>query len=286
MSFPYRKLITKSGSSFSIVHTIAPHLTTPNHYHPEYELVYMKKGNGIHFIGNYNGLFNEGCMVFVGRNVPQHWISSKKYHEIDSHHEVEGIVLNFSYTCLGNNFFSLPEMEFINCFLKNSCCAYLVKGATKQQLAKLLEKLLTLSGPDKIQIFISILSILSRSNNLKQLFQKKDFYTPAHPDKRIEKTLKFLGENYLRPIKLEEISSHAGMSASSFSRFFRQKTNQTIQSYLIDLRIRHAGKLLTYTQLPIETICFDSGFRNISHFNRIFKRIYSVCPSTFRKNYI
>lgn len=285
MPLPYKKLIGKTGSSFSIVHTLAPRLSTPWHYHPEFELVYMKQGDGTVFIGDYNGTFEAGCMVFVGRNVPQHWISSRKYHQDGSNLQIEGLVLNFAPDCFGEQFFSLPEMQSVGFFLEKTNSACLVQGETRKKLANLLEQLLQETGPDKIRSFIEILRILSESNELKTLFHSKQDASAFHPDERIEKAFQYLSEHYLLPVRLEELASQISMNPSAFSRLFRQKTNQTVQSYLLDLRIRHASRLLTKTKMPVENVCFDSGFRNLSHFNRIFKRIYQLSPTAYRQKY-
>ncbi|TKG92909.1 AraC family transcriptional regulator [Puteibacter caeruleilacunae] len=285
MPTPIKKLITKPGTSFSVVHTIAAHLSTPWHYHPEYELVYMKKGSGIRYIGDSIGTFEEGEMVFVGRNVPQHWISSSKYYQSDSQLSIEGIVVNFSSVCLGENFFLIPEMQRIDHFLKSVNGACRVTKETRLILADLLEQIKDEAGAGKVQLLIRILDVLSNSNDLEILSNKNYLSQLRHSDNRIEVALQFISEHYLSAISLAEIAEKVFMNASAFSRIFKQKTNKTIQEYILDLRIGHAQRMLTHTMLPIERVCYESGFNNLSHFNRIFKRYTMVTPKVFRSKY-
>ena len=285
MPTPIKKLITKPGTSFSVVHTIAPHLSTPWHYHPEYELVYMKKGSGIRYIGDSMGTFEEGEMVFVGRNVPQHWISSSEYYQSENNLTIEGIVVNFSAMCFGETFFLIPEMQKIDHFLKSVNGACRVTKQTRIQLAGLLEQIKDKEGAGKVQLLIHILDVLSTSNDL-EILSNKDFSSQIkHSDNRIEVALQYISEHYLSTISLSEIAEKVFMNASAFSRIFKQKTNKTIQEYILDLRIEHAQRMLTHTMLPIERVCYESGFNNLSHFNRVFKRYTAVTPKVFRGKY-
>ena len=75
------------------------------------------------------------------------------------------------------------------------------------------------------------------------------------------------------------------MSPSSFSRFFRQHTDRTLTSYLIDIRLGHAARELVDTSQNISEICYQCGFNNLSNFNRIFKAKRGMSPREFRQIY-
>jgi len=76
-----------------------------------------------------------------------------------------------------------------------------------------------------------------------------------------------------------------GMSPSSFSRFFKQHTNRTLSSYLIDIRLGQAARALVDTSQNISEICYACGFNNLSNFNRIFKAKRGMSPREFRQIY-
>src|SRR6478752_8575385 len=79
------------------------------HYHPELELHYVIKGEGVRFIGDNISNFSPGEILFMGQNLPHTWRCKEEYFQEASNLQVEAIVLQFLPTCLGKDFLSLPE---------------------------------------------------------------------------------------------------------------------------------------------------------------------------------
>jgi AraC-like DNA-binding protein len=73
------------------------------------------------------------------------------------------------------------------------------------------------------------------------------------------------------------------MSGPSFSRFFRRATNRTFRAFLNQVRVGHASQLLLETDRSVADVCFDSGFSNLSNFNRQFLRLRKVSPRDYRR---
>ena len=61
------------------------------------------------------------------------------------------------------------------------------------------------------------------------------------------------------------------MSNSVFSRFFKKNTGHGFVRYLNRMRINRACVLLAKSEMPVTDICFETGFNNISNFNRQFR---------------
>jgi len=72
-------------------------------------------------------------------------------------------------------------------------------------------------------------------------------------------------------------------SPSYLSRIFHSEKGITINSYLNKVRIEYAVQLLRTTNMTVKEIALRSGYINISHFNRIFKKTVGVAP-TYIKN--
>jgi AraC-like DNA-binding protein len=71
------------------------------------------------------------------------------------------------------------------------------------------------------------------------------------------------------------------ISASSFSAFFKNAYKMPFKEYLLNIRVGYACKLLTENKYNISEVAFQSGFENISNFNRQFKKIKGITPSQF-----
>ena len=76
-------------------------------------------------------------------------------------------------------------------------------------------------------------------------------------------------------IALDDISDKVYMTPQSFCRFFKKSTSKTFTSFLNEYRINHATKLLAETDQDVKSICYESGFNNLSNFFRNFKS--SIC---------
>ena len=76
-----------------------------------------------------------------------------------------------------------------------------------------------------------------------------------------------------------------GMTAVSFSRFFKLRTGRSLSDYIIDIRLGFAARLLVDSTMSVAEICYDCGFNNLSNFNRKFKKKKACSPKEFRENY-
>lgn len=103
--------------------------------------------------------------------------------------------------------------------------------------------------------------------------------------RRIRKIEKFILENINRPITANEAAELINMATSSFSRFFKQHTAKNFTEYVADLRIGYISRMLLDSEKTIAEICYDSGFNNISNFNRTFKSKKGCSPREFREIY-
>jgi AraC-like DNA-binding protein len=74
-----------------------------------------------------------------------------------------------------------------------------------------------------------------------------------------------------------------GLSPSAFSRLFRRTTGMTFTQFLNRVRLGQAARLLQETDHVISEIAINSGFENLSNFNRRFRERYGRSPREYRK---
>lgn len=84
--------------------------------------------------------------------------------------------------------------------------------------------------------------------------------------------LDYLNENYTFDLTMEEIASYTGRSLATFKRDFAKISELTPQKWLIKRRLEAAHDLIHSGKKKISEICFDVGFKNLSHFSRTYKQ--------------
>jgi AraC family transcriptional regulator len=96
--------------------------------------------------------------------------------------------------------------------------------------------------------------------------------------RRIEEAREMMAERFAEPISLEAVARGAGMSPYHFSRVFRELVGLPPHRYLVRVRLARAAQRLRQGAGVTET-CYATGFNNLGHFIRTFRRAYGVPPS-------
>lgn len=106
----------------------------------------------------------------------------------------------------------------------------------------------------------------------------------SQPNNTIRESITYINEHYTEKLSLDEVAAQTGFSKEYFCRFFKQHMGITFLRYLNEVRISHAGRLLTTTDLSVSEVMNQSGFTNQTIFNRLFKELYGVTPREIRNN--
>lgn len=104
--------------------------------------------------------------------------------------------------------------------------------------------------------------------------------------KSMDKTrliLKIVEEHYSEKLSIKEMAEACGFSQSHFMKFFKTTIGVSFTSYLNDYRLTMASRLLLSSEDSILTIAGDTGFDNLSYFNRVFKQRFGMTPREFRR---
>ena len=134
--------------------------------------------------------------------------------------------------------------------------------------------------------FMTILYELSHCSGARTLATSSFAKVEVESDsRRVLKVKNYIAKNYMDEIRLNTLADIAGMSPSAFSRFFKLHTGRNLSEYIIEMRLGYASRMLVDTAESVAEISFQSGFNNLSNFNRIFKKKKGCSPSEFRENY-
>ncbi|MDO4306747.1 MAG: AraC family transcriptional regulator [Eubacteriales bacterium] len=100
---------------------------------------------------------------------------------------------------------------------------------------------------------------------------------------KLKAVLSRIESDYDKKLTVRDIAEECGYSASHFMRWFKEVTGTGFSGYLIEYRLGRAAQALRNTDDSILEIAEQTGFDNLSNFNRLFKKRFEMTPSQFRK---
>ncbi|ANE48695.1 hypothetical protein SY83_03390 [Paenibacillus swuensis] len=103
-------------------------------------------------------------------------------------------------------------------------------------------------------------------------------------DSYIRNCVKFLHQNYDRPIQVKDVAAEVNLHPSYLQRIFKESMDCTVMDYLTGLRIDKAMMLLTHTDLPVHDIPEYIGISTREYFSAVFKKRVGLAPGAYRKS--
>ena len=255
------------------------------HYHDNYEICFITEGTGKRIIADSILEFQPGDLVFLGPNLPHVWIADSDIQTI-SNRSLEMVYLQFKTEVLTSKILAIPEFKFILKALEASERGIQVMDHTLDMVSEIMLQLPYTKGFERMIGLFKILNIIGESSSNVQLASKEYLKGRfSSSDKRISSIHNYLMKHYKEEINLNELAALVHMVPGSLCRFFKSHMGLTIFEYLNKIKIEFACKLLMDADIAVMNICFDSGFNNLSHFNKQFKKITGVQPGEYRKRY-
>ncbi|GIN71824.1 transcription regulator [Bacillus sp. J14TS2] len=261
----------------------------PPHTHDFFELVYVVRGNAHHQIEDKTYELSAGN-VFI--------LEPSMYHRFRASLSHDTVVYNvlFNKEFLHRELNTLSTMpSFVNFFYlipflqkHSSFIQFLpLQLVQKIQIEKHLDAIYReyQEKEDGYQFviktrLIEVLILLSRYYKTNQ--GKQNIF--ISDDEAIQSIAHFLKEHCNQPISLSQLSKTFGISVSSLTAKFKAHTGKTLIEFKHTAQIQQACYKLQESKKKISTIALDSGFNDLSHFNRVFKKHTGTTPSHYRSN--
>ena len=269
------------NQSFNVSHNLYSHFLKVWHFHPELELVAIVKSTGTHFIGDNIERFDVGDLVLIGKDLPHMWMNDESFFSEKSEGSAEAIAVHFKEDFLGDKFLSVPENKRIKELIKKANRGIKFVDVEREILEDI-ESLLGYRPFQKMIRFIEILNQLSYHRKI-EILSSPSFLDNFHKtdNKRLDKIYEFVYNNFKEQINSSDVASFIGMNSSAFCRYFKKIHRKTFTTYLNEIRVGYACKLLLESDVNISAIGYESGFNNLSNFNRQFKAITKLSPSQY-----
>ncbi|MGN6711080.1 AraC family transcriptional regulator [Anaerocolumna jejuensis] len=255
----------------------------PLHYHGEVELIHVSEGKGIITVNLKPYVVTEGTIVFISPGI-LHSMEQCQGESFVYRNIIFDLKMVLTYISdestlktllpiLANKIYFPVIIEKQNT-LNATLMAYI---NTMQQIHDARLPGYELAIKAQIMLMIYLLT----SNNL--LLTDK-YYLKSSVSK-LKKVLSYISGHYEETISIQDAAAVYGSSPSNFMRFFKNTTGSSFIRYLNDYRLNIAQEQLLTTSCSILDIAVNTGFNNLSYFNRMFKNKFQESPSSYRKKY-
>ncbi|MNK20806.1 Melibiose operon regulatory protein [compost metagenome] len=273
------------NESFKIWSNGKPYAHNPWHYHPECELTFIYKGNGVLFIGDQMINYNNDDVILIGPNLPHEWRSDiKGKPDLYS----ESISIHFSQHFMGEPFSKLSEASQMLSLLDHSIKGIKIEDEhTKKQLKKLIKSVRDTTGLLRLGKMLEVLHVISTCPSVTYLSSASfvDTIDQDHDD-RINQVYKYVMKNFTTDLSTKDVATVINMTTTSFCRFFKERTKKQFTRYLNEVRVGYSCRLLLESKYSVSQVAYQSGFGNMSNFNKQFRMIKQITPSQFIKDYL
>ncbi len=277
----FEKIQEKPGRSFTakiVERESRPLLSQAWHFHPEIEICYTSQSNGRRFVGNQISDYQENDLVMFGSNLP-HGYTTDVYSS--------QIVIQMNIDFLGMTFINSPELRAIKGLFDQAKHGLEFNGVSKRKAVKLIEKLLKSEGIQQLLCLLKLLQVLAEAKGVIRICSEEYAlgFNVAQLG-RIKIVYDHIMDNFRKDVRIKEISDKLNISEAAFYKFIKKHTKKTYTQIINEFRINYASKLLMNTDKTIAQVCFESGYNNLSYFNRKFKAIMQETPHSFRAHYM
>lgn len=249
----------------------------PFHWHKEWEIIRILKGDFPLYIEGEEYLAKEGDILLLREGVLHGGTPENCIYEC----------FNFDLHGLFTNVLSVRN--FLRPFYRNKLLPTVSYPDRQPDIYPIVQELLSAFEHHASEGFCA----LTTMGNISRLFAtilEKHYYTEA--DSATENTrkitqlkpvLEYIESHFSGPLSLAELSAVIGMNPKYFCRFFTSITQQTPMNYVNYYRIQQASNMLSNTDLSVTEIGLECGFNDTCHFVKTFKKYKGVTPKQYQK---
>lgn len=278
MKLDFQYPLADPENSFRVFYKTQDKQNTPLHYHPDYEMNFVIKGNGRRIVGSTIENFEAGDLIMLAPNIPHRWKSTN-----DSQESYSSLVIQWKEDFLGRAWQSTPEFKPIRRLFDLSNKGIKFDHYVANEIKKSQADLLKLPPFQKLLLFLQLLDDMAKTDEFRILADDQVSLKDDVPNSRINKILQFIKENYPEKMTLSKMASLVNMSEGAFSRFFSQAMGKPFFSFLNEYRIKMACKMLRETDSQAGEIGFACGYECLQFFYRQFMRYVHCSPGDYRR---
>ncbi|MCD7817645.1 MAG: AraC family transcriptional regulator [Lachnospiraceae bacterium] len=254
------------------------------HWHEEAEITYIEEGNVTYTINFESFSAQKGDLIFISPQI-LHGAVEKPGYTMTSH----SLVFQLNY--LGGLTPDICTVKYLNPILSGKHRFTPVVHPGDSGYTEMKELFLGAchvfrqeKPTYELHTKALLISLLSELYTNGYIVKTDRAHSDLHAEEKIKEILTYIQENYRESLSIQDLAAVCHFSETYFMHFFRKCTGTTCIEYLNRYRLSKAAAALEETDLPIMDIALENGFRNISYFNKLFKKRFESTPGEYREH--
>ena len=269
---------------FYIVERYKTEFTYPLHQHKEFELNFIEGGEGVRrVVGDSVETIGSYDLVLIGgENLEHAWEQGECVSP-----SIREVTIQFTPDIFSGPLLAKNQFNSIRQMLERAGHGLVFPQSCVMKVYHIIETLV--NEKERFSQFLQFLHLLNQLSLVSdaRILASGSFANTGRSteSRRVQKVKQYIGEHYTEDIRETDLAEMIGMTPSAFSRFFRLRTGRTLSDYITDTKLGVAARLLVDTTRNISEVGYESGFNNLSNFNRVFKAKRGMTPREFRAMY-
>lgn len=250
------------------------------HLHSYFEVCYAFQGKGTFRILNQDHPVQAG-QLFVARPGDQHEV-------ISSEDDPLGIYF-WSFTLVPTDNLHLAKHNDVNSLLSNFLISKKCISDQVGQMGRIFPQLISeivhkeAGYHGLIESLVSQL-ILITARAVTEMPDDIELEIVEPSKAVINDLVRYLHDNYNRPLLMRDIAAHVHLSERHTNRLFRNEMGMPIKSYFTSLRLEAAAQMLLDQKLTVTEVAYATGYQDVRYFSTLFRRQMGQTPSSFRES--
>jgi len=251
------------------------------HFHDMYEIYYLISGERNYSIGNRSYNVSPGDLLFIPScEIHRATNTSAPFHE--------RIVIHFNKSFLGEDAVWLDDER---CPFVTGTHLITLPVRVRKRVEELLS-LMVIEYYTKDQGFettlkaalleLLVLSVRRNKGAMGRKIEQAQIEYAMRSCQKISEIISYMNDNYEKPLTLESLARQCYISPCYLSRLFKRTTGCSFIKYLTEIRIKTAQRLLRETEWKVGVIAEKTGFGDLAHFGKMFKKITRCTPLQYR----
>lgn len=255
------------------------------HYHDSYEIDFFINADMRMFIKDASYLLTNGDVLFINE-----YDIHRVIHNSNSRYT--RYVINFRRRFIEPVLKELGTGSLLDEISQKPCKKVSTSLRQMAEMTHILDELVRLYGRLSVHGEQNMTIALIKAQLFILLYKVKGLLkeasntvAPVGKEQQVQKIVQFIDANYMHPLSLKVLEKTFNLSKYYICHMFSEVTGFSVFEYIQHRRIIQAQKMLSSTDASVTDICYSTGFSNLQHFYRVFKRISRTTPSQYRKRY-